>query len=149
MLATKSFSRDRSGVPTVLVTGAAGFIGRSVVTRLLQRGWRVKAMVRRLEASERLPKNDRLEIVQADMRDAEALRPVHPQHGSSVHYASTLPFSTADKPLTTEPSGRLRGTRIVYIADGAAFRYLPAKGLTSTLMANANRVGQQVARSMD
>ena len=28
-----------------LVTGAAGFISRNVVTRLLQRGWRVKAMV--------------------------------------------------------------------------------------------------------
>ena len=77
------------------------------------------------------------------------LRPVHPQHGSSVHYASTLPFSTADKPLTTEPSGRLRGTSTVYIADGATFRYLPAKGLTGTLMANANRIGQFVARSMD
>ncbi|MGA2137428.1 MAG: hypothetical protein ABSH14_01055 [Verrucomicrobiia bacterium] len=77
------------------------------------------------------------------------LRPVHPQHGSSVHYASTLPFSTADKPLTTEPSGCLRGTSTVYIADGAAFAYLPAKGLTGTLMANANRIGQFVARSMD
>jgi choline dehydrogenase-like flavoprotein len=77
------------------------------------------------------------------------LRPVYPEHGSSVHYASTLPFGTADKPLTTEPSGRLRGTSAVYIADGAAFRYLPAKGLTVTLMANANRVGQQVVRSMN
>lgn len=77
------------------------------------------------------------------------LRAVHPEHGSSVHYASTLPSSTADKPLTTEPSGRLRGTNAVYIADGAALAYLPAKGLTGTLMANANRVGQFVARSID
>ena len=77
------------------------------------------------------------------------MRPVRPQHGSSVHYATTLPFDTADKLLTTEPSGRLRGTKAVYIADGAAFAYLPAKGLTGTLMANANRVGQQVARTMD
>ena len=76
-------------------------------------------------------------------------RPVHPQHGSSVHYASTLPFSTSDEPLTTEPSGRLRGTSTVYVADGAAFNYLPAKGLTGTLMANANRVGQSAVKSLE
>ncbi len=76
------------------------------------------------------------------------MRPKHPEHGSSVHYATTLPFDTADKALTTEPSGRLRGTKDVYIADGSAFTYLPAKGLTGTLMANANRIGQFVAQTL-
>jgi len=66
-----------------------------------------------------------------------------------VHYAGTLPFSAIDKPLTTEPVGRLRGTGAVYVADGAAFAYLPAKGLTGTLMANADRVGRFVVRSLD
>jgi choline dehydrogenase-like flavoprotein len=68
--------------------------------------------------------------------------------GSSVHYAGQLPTTREERPLTTEPSGRLRGTRSVYVADGAAFAYLPAKGLTCTLMANANRVGSLVARQL-
>ena len=76
------------------------------------------------------------------------LRTVQPAHGSSVHYASLLPFSAEQRPLATAPSGRLWGTRGVYVADGAAFAYLPAKGLTLTLMANANRVGQNVCNDL-
>jgi choline dehydrogenase-like flavoprotein len=68
--------------------------------------------------------------------------------GSSVHYAGQLPTTREERPLTTEPSGRLRGTHSVYIADGASLAYLPAKGLTCTLMANANRVGTIVAREL-
>jgi nucleoside-diphosphate-sugar epimerase len=45
-------------------------------------------MVRRLEASERLPKNDRLEIVQADMRDAEALHRAVRDTDAVVHLAA-------------------------------------------------------------
>jgi len=76
------------------------------------------------------------------------LRTVQPAHGSSVHYASLLPFSAEEKVLATAPSGLLWGTRGVYIADGAAFTYLPAKGLTLTLMANANRIGQNVCEDL-
>jgi hypothetical protein len=72
------------------------------------------------------------------------LKRVHAIHGSSVHYAGQFPMTHEDQPLTTEPSGRLRGTRAVYLADGAAFAYLPAKGPTLTLMANANRIGVSV-----
>lgn len=88
--AARNSSSDRSVVPTVLVTGAAGFIGRHVVTRLLQRGWRVRAMVRRLEASEGFPKNDRLGVVQADMRDAEALRRATQDTNAVVHLAAAM-----------------------------------------------------------
>jgi hypothetical protein len=76
------------------------------------------------------------------------LRRTYAIHGSSAHYASTLPFSDQPRPLTTHRSGLLHGTNSVYVADGAAFRCLPAKGLTFTLMANARRVGSQVARSL-
>ena len=70
-------------------------------------------------------------------------------HGSSIHYGGQLPFSADDRPLTTEPSsGRLRGTRSVYVADGAAFSYLPAKGPTLTLMAYADRVGKTVLQNL-
>lgn len=76
------------------------------------------------------------------------LRTVHPGHGSSVHYASPLATTDEDLPLTTDATGRLRGTQGVYIVDGAALAYLPAKGLTGTLMANADRVGTELLRQL-
>ena len=76
------------------------------------------------------------------------IRRVHPGHGSSAHYGSQFPMTREDKPLTTEPTGRLRGTQAVYLGDGSTFAYLPAKGLTLTLMANANRVGTNVLQRL-
>lgn len=76
------------------------------------------------------------------------LKRVHAAHGSSVHYAGQFPMTREDRPLTTEPSGRLRGTSAVYLADGSTFAYLPAKGLTLTLMANANRIGVNVRKRL-
>ncbi len=71
---------------------------------------------------------------------------VHPGHGASVHYAGQFPMTNGNKLLTTEPTGRLQSTHTVYISDGAVFPRLPAKGLTFTLMANANRIGNIVLR---
>ena len=51
--------------------------------------------------------------------------------------------------LTTEPSGRLRGTENVYLADGSVFPRLPSKGLTFTMMANADRVGTGLSRALN
>ena len=58
--------------------------------------------------------------------------------GASAHYAGTLPFANDGSALTTFPGGQLAGTNNVFVADGSGFRYLPAKGLTFTLMANAH-----------
>ncbi len=76
------------------------------------------------------------------------LKAVRPRHGASIHYGSQLPFSLEERALTTAPSGRLHRTRHVYIGDGSAFAYLPAKGLTLTLMANSNRVAANVSESL-
>ncbi len=76
------------------------------------------------------------------------MKTVHADNGSSVHYAGQFPMTNDDKVLTTELSGRLRGARSVYIADGSVFPYLPAKGLTFTLMANADRIGESVLETM-
>ena len=70
----------------------------------------------------------------------QPLRTMHVPHGGSIHYAGTLPFDPAGRPYTLDGRGRLAGTRAVYVADGSGFRYLPAKGITFTLMANAHCV---------
>ena len=74
------------------------------------------------------------------------IRRVHSGPGSSLHYGGQFPMSERDEPFTTDATGRLQGTRQVFIGDGSAFRYLPAKGLTFTLMANADRVACAMAR---
>jgi choline dehydrogenase-like flavoprotein len=76
------------------------------------------------------------------------LRRIRLPAGASIHYAGTLPMSESGEDLTTDSTGRLAGTSAVYVADGSVLPYLPAKGLTLTLMANANRVGAGLARRL-
>lgn len=73
---------------------------------------------------------------------------VHQGHGASVHYAGQFPMTNENKHLTTGLTGCLQGTQKVYIADGSVFPRLPAKGLTFTLMANADRIGNVVLRDV-
>jgi choline dehydrogenase-like flavoprotein len=81
------------------------------------------------------------------LRDLGAwpIKRVRPPLGASIHYAGTLPFEDGDRPLHLDRSGRLHGTRCVYVADGSGFTYLPAKGLTLSLMANAHLVAERLA----
>jgi len=69
------------------------------------------------------------------------LRRVHPGEAASVHYAGTLPMSSEERNLTCDLDGRLRGTAAVHIADGSLFPRLPSRGLTFTMMAQADRIG--------
>ncbi|HTX58255.1 MAG TPA: hypothetical protein VMH02_01175 [Verrucomicrobiae bacterium] len=68
------------------------------------------------------------------------VRRIRPPAGASIHYAGTLLRDRGDPRYRLSPDGRLGETRGVYVADGSGFTYLPAKGLTLTLMANAHRV---------
>jgi hypothetical protein len=65
------------------------------------------------------------------------IKRVKTEYGSSIHYAGTLPFSKAENKFSLSDSGRIHGTRHIYVADSSGFKYLPAKGLTFSLMANA------------
>lgn len=70
------------------------------------------------------------------------LKKVDPGNGASIHYAGTVPFSATEKPLHLSPDGKLYDTKNVYIADSSGFNYLPAPGLTFSLMANAHNTAK-------
>lgn len=70
------------------------------------------------------------------------IQKVYPGHGSSIHYAGTLPFSDKEELYTTAENGRLHQTKNVWVADGSSLKYVPAKGISFTLMANADRVAK-------
>jgi hypothetical protein len=76
-----------------------------------------------------------------------AIKRIDPGMGSSIHYAGTLPFSAGTAPYTLRSDGRLSGTERVWVADGSGFRFLPAKGLTLSLMANAHVTAQAALRA--
>jgi UDP-glucose 4-epimerase len=56
-----------------LVTGAGGFLGRHVVSTLVDRGIEVRAMVRPAATLEGLEWSEQVEILRADLRDQRAL----------------------------------------------------------------------------
>jgi hypothetical protein len=76
------------------------------------------------------------------------LKTIRPGHGSSLHYAGTFPMLPQGSELTCDRDGRLRATQNVYVVDGSVFPWIPPKGLTFTLMANANRVGTLLAERL-
>ncbi len=76
-----------------------------------------------------------------------AIKRIDPGMGASIHYAGTLPFGTGEGPFRLRPDGRLFESDHVWVADGSGFRYLPAKGLTLSLMANAHLVAQAALRA--
>jgi choline dehydrogenase-like flavoprotein len=53
-----------------------------------------------------------------------------------------LPFSDKEEIYTTAVNGRLHQTKNVWVADGSSLKYVPAKGISFTLMANADRVAK-------
>jgi hypothetical protein len=74
------------------------------------------------------------------------MKRIDPGFGASIHYAGVLPFGEADDGRTLAADGRIRGTKNTYVADGSGFRYLPAKGLTLSLMANAHLVASGLVK---
>lgn len=70
----------------VLVTGAGGFLGREVVTQFLDRGHRVRAMIR--ASASNPPWADKVELVRADLRVLANFAPLLDEIDAVVHLAS-------------------------------------------------------------
>lgn len=84
--------------------------------------------------------------VKATLRQLRCVVPPGMVHvrpmGASVHYAGTLPMTTASAPFTTTEYGQSRDFENLFVVDGATLPFLPAKNLTFTLMANAVRIAE-------
>ncbi len=69
--------------------------------------------------------------------------------GSSSHYAGTVPVSEAGEfPLGANQHGAVHGFREADLADASLFRCLSPLPHTLTIMANANRIGEHVAGTL-
>ncbi len=62
--------------------------------------------------------------------------------GSGLHYSGTMPMSRASQPWSLTANCQSRDIPNMFVIDGAAMPFLPAKNLTFTLMANAARVAE-------
>ena len=78
---------------TVLVTGAGGYIGTTLVPMLLEQGYRVRALDRYFFGRELLPQHAHLEVLQEDARL------VKPNHLEGVDYVIDLVA------ISNDPSG--------------------------------------------
>ena len=59
--------------PHCLVTGSTGYVGSRLVPCLLQRGMRIRVLVRSPAKLDDAPWRDDVEVVQGDLTDAESL----------------------------------------------------------------------------
>ncbi len=106
---------------TVLLTGASGFLGAHTVHELLDRGHRVRALVRTpaklgtalapigLDSGD-----DRIEVVAGDMTDAALVGEAAAGCDAVIHAAAVYSFKRSDR--DTMRRGNLEGTRTVLAA---------------------------------
>lgn len=85
----------REDTERILVTGAGGYIGTVLVPLLLENGYAVRALDRFFFGHGLLPGNDRLEIVQDDIRR------ITPEHLGGIDYVIDLAA------ISNDPSGEL------------------------------------------
>lgn len=74
----------------VLVTGAAGFLGRAVVAALLDRGHEVRTVLRPATRSQDLPWYDRVDPFRADLRSSSDLAAAFDGIDALVHLAAAM-----------------------------------------------------------
>ncbi|MEO7978672.1 GMC oxidoreductase [Flavobacterium sp.] len=76
------------------------------------------------------------------------LQTVNTTAGASIHYAGSLPFSKNPEKFKLATNGKLHDTKNIFVADASGFTFLPGKGLSLTIMANAHFVANNCLREL-
>lgn len=75
--------RDRSAVAAL--TGATGFVGRSLVRELLRRGWTVRCLARDADKARRTLPADGVEVIRGDVFERAAMEELADGAGAMIH----------------------------------------------------------------
>jgi UDP-glucose 4-epimerase len=127
---------ERAMNKKILVTGAAGFLGRYLVEGLLGEGYEVYALIHRKPMPDHL-KGLRLHVVSGDFDDQKLLSHVLPEVDTVCHAAAFIPPgyndpAYAEECLTTnglktlglaQAVSKKPGCRFVYFSAGTFYRY--------------------------
>ena len=132
----------------VVVTGAAGLVGARACKELVEKGWKVRALVRNATtASQKLGHLD-LEIRSGDIRSLESMRSALNGAASLVHLAAIAiekkgetyeDTNTAATGTVLDAARAESVDRIIYISQNGAdsnspFRFLRSKGAAEDLV---------------
>jgi nucleoside-diphosphate-sugar epimerase/predicted dehydrogenase len=103
----KRSSNTRREHPKILVTGATGFLGRRVVKTMVQKGYSVRALARKLSSIENLKGLD-AEVFFGDVASIESLSPALEGIDYVIHAAADTTGREVDGQIST-----IQGTRNV------------------------------------
>jgi NADH dehydrogenase len=139
---------------TIAVTGATGFVGRSVVRALLDRGHRVRALVRTVSrAREVLPTGTHVALIAGDVCDAARVDEMLAGAHACVHLVGIIREVRTARPAQTFERMHVEATRTVVgrcEAQGVRrYVHMSALGASATCRAAYGRTkfeGEQVVQ---
>jgi choline dehydrogenase-like flavoprotein len=106
---------------------------------------------RHLEAADTAMNEAKLRLRQAFRHAGAYLLPksfTSAAPGADIHYAATLPMRENPRRGETDSLGELADLPGVHVVDGACLPILTEKSHTLTIMANADRIGHSLGRSL-
>lgn len=135
----------------VVVTGAAGLVGAHLCRQLVNAGWKVRGIVRDTAKAAARIGDLRLEIREADIRDAGAMRSAFAGAGALVHLAAiaieksgeSYEATNTDATSVILDAARSAGVRrIVYMSQNGAssssrYRFLRSKGVAEDMVVDS------------